>query len=126
MASFSEHRTFTRVPFDADAKLYSSNGAWDTQLIDISLSGVRCDRPTDWQAKPGKGYRLDLRLPGGIRISMNATAANNDARRIGFRWSKIDFDSFVQLKRLIELNLGDPERLGRELSGLDHTAFHNG
>jgi hypothetical protein len=38
--------------------------------------------------------------------------------RIGYRWEKIDLDSFSQLKRLVELNLGDPELLNRELSAL--------
>jgi len=38
--------------------------------------------------------------------------------RIGFRWDRIDLDSFAQLKRLVELNLGDPDLLNRELSAL--------
>ncbi len=126
MADTEEHRSFTRIPFDAEARLYSAGAAWDTELIDISLSGVLCSRPVSWEARPGKGYRLDLRLPGGIRISMNATATNSSPQRIGFRWSKIDFDSFVHLKRLIELNLGDPEQLGRELSSLGDAANAHG
>ena len=120
MAENAEHRSCTRVRFDAAARLYSAAASWDTELIDISLSGVLCRRPPTWEARPGRGYRLDLRLPGGVHISMNATATNSDPQRIGFRWSKIDFDSFVQLKRLVELNLGDPEQLGRELSNLNH------
>lgn len=111
-------RNFTRVEFDAEAKLYSADAMWDTQILDISLKGALCSRPTAWDGKPGKNYRLELRLPGGTRISMNVTAANADDGHIGLQWSKIDFDSFTHLKRLIELNIADPDLLNRELSAL--------
>lgn len=111
-------RRFTRIDFEADVKLYSTGAMWDTTVMDISLKGVLCSRPKDWDARMGKSYRLEMRLPGGSRISMNATAANANASSIGFEWSKIDFDSFTHLKRLIELNIGDPELMNRELTAL--------
>lgn len=111
-------RRFTRIEFEAEVKLYSAGAMWDTTLIDISLKGALCQRPTDWDGRMDKRYRLELRLPGGSRISMNAIAANAGPDTIGFEWSKIDFDSFAHLKRLIELNIGDPELMNRELSSL--------
>ena len=49
---------------------------------------------------------------------MGVTAAHVMPHRIGFEWQKIDLDSFAELKRLVELNLGDPAILNRELSAL--------
>lgn len=118
MAEDLTTRRFTRIDFEADVKLYSTGAMWDTTLMDISLKGALCSRPKDWDARMGKSYRLEMRLPGGSRISMNATAANANASSIGFEWSKIDFDSFAHLKRLIELNIGDPELMNRELTAL--------
>lgn len=111
-------RRFTRIDFEAEVKIYSAGAMWDTSVLDISLKGALCSRPEGWNAVASKSYRLELRLPGGSRISMNANAANADERTIGFEWSKIDFDSFTHLKRLIELNIGDPELMNRELSAL--------
>lgn len=118
MAEDRSTRRFTRIEFEAEVKLYSAGAMWDTALIDISLKGALCKRPPDWDARMDKSYRLELRLAGGSRISMNAVAANANADTIGFQWSKIDFDSFTHLKRLIELNIGDPELMNRELSSL--------
>ncbi len=118
MADELSTRRFTRIEFEAEVKLYSAGAMWDTSLIDVSLKGALCRRPEAWDGRMDKMYRLELRLPGGSRISMNAVAANADGNAIGFEWSKIDFDSFAHLKRLIELNIGDPELMNREISAL--------
>ena len=94
---------------------------FDTREVFHAEAGFRSD---DFLASAlslslfGDRKLLELRLPGGSRISMNASAANANERSIGFQWSKIDFDSFTHLKRLIELNIGDPELMNRELSAL--------
>lgn len=112
------NRRFTRIDFEAKARLYSADSVWDTQLIDISLKGALCARPANWQGASGDSYRLELQLPGASGISMSATAAHISDDRIGFQWNKIDLDSFSHLKRLIELNIGDGDLLNRELSVL--------
>ena len=38
----------------------------------------------------------------------------------GYRCEHIDLDSISHLRRLVELNLGDPDILDRELSELSH------
>ena len=114
----SERRRFHRFRFEGSVKLYSDRAMWDAELIDISLKGALTTRPKDWSAKPNAMHRIELRLADGIKISMGASAAHVTNDQLGFRWEKIDLESFTQLKRLIELNLGDPERLNAELSAL--------
>ena len=41
-----------------------------------------------------------------------------EAGRIGFRIEHIDMDSVAHLRRLVELNLGDPDLLKRDLAAL--------
>jgi len=41
-----------------------------------------------------------------------------DNNTVGIRCESIDLDSISHLRRLVELNLGDPELLNRELSAL--------
>ena len=114
----SERRLFTRFDFQANVFLYSGSQAWESELIDISLKGALLRRPTDWDGKSGESYRIEIRLEGGVVISMSVSVAHIAIDRIGFICERIDMDSFMHLKRLVELNLGDPTLLSRELSGL--------
>jgi hypothetical protein len=113
-------RQFRRIAFDGEVRLYSNRAMWTTRLIDISLKGALVDRPDGWDGQGGTRQRLDLRVATGLIISVGGLIAHASARTIGYRFDKIDLDSFVRLKRLIELNLGDPEMLNRELGSLGH------
>lgn len=109
-------RRFHRFPVEGSVKLYSGTTMWTTRLIDMSLRGVLVECPSDWTGAPGTRYRLDLRLDGGVMIGMGVELARIIDGNLGFTCIKIDLNSFAQLKRLIELNLGNTESLGRELS----------
>ncbi len=116
--SGAERRRFHRFSFEGTVRLYSGTAMWETKLVDISLKGVLIERPLNWNGKVGGTYRMDLRINNSVIISMGVTTAHIMPHRLGFKWEKIDLDSFAQLKRLVELNLGDPEILNRELSSL--------
>ncbi len=117
-ADHAERRRFHRFNFDGTVKLYSDKAMWESKLVDISLKGVLIEHPPAWNGKTGTHYRMDLRINNSVIISMGVITAHVMPHRIGFQWQKIDLDSFAQLKRLVELNLGDPALLNRELSAL--------
>ncbi len=114
----AERRRFSRFNIEARVHLYSGSQAWESELIDISLKGALLKRPDDWSGKPGDFYRIEVKLEGSAIISMSVTVAHVADHSIGFICQKIDMDSFVHLKRLVELNLGDASLLSRELSAL--------
>ena len=114
----SNRRRFQRFHFEGTVKLYSDKAMWESKLVDISLKGVLIERPIEWNGKVGLRFRMDLRINNCVIISMGVTTAHVMPHRIGFEWQKIDLDSFAELKRLVELNLGDPSILNRELSAL--------
>lgn len=91
---------------------------WETEVIDLSLRGVLMRRPESFDGKTGGNYRIELRLAGSAIISMAVTLANQDQDTLGLRAEHLDWNSFLHLKRLIELNLGDSDSLYRELSAL--------
>ena len=117
-ADAPNRRRFQRFHFEGTVKLYSDKAMWESKLVDISLKGVLIERPVEWNGKVGSRYRMDLRINQSVIISMGVNAAHIMPHRIGFEWQKIDLDSFAELKRLVELNLGDPAILNRELSAL--------
>ena len=114
----SNRRRFQRFHFEGTVKLYSDKAMWESKLVDVSLKGVLIERPIEWNGKVGSRFRMDLRINNSVIISMGVNAAHIMPHRIGFEWQKIDLDSFAELKRLVELNLGDPAILNRELSAL--------
>lgn len=91
---------------------------WTTRLQDISLHGALIERPDGWEGQAGRTQRLELRVATGLIISVSAVIAHAGGRYIGYRFGRIDLDSFVRLKRLIELNLGDAETTTREIAAL--------
>jgi hypothetical protein len=117
-ADATNRRRFQRFHFDGTVKLYSDKAMWESKLVDISLKGVLIERPVEWNGKVGSRFRMDLRINQSVIISMGVNAAHIMPHRIGFEWQKIDLDSFAELKRLVELNLGDPAILNRELLAL--------
>lgn len=114
----ANRRRFQRFHFEGTVKLYSDKAMWESKLVDVSLKGVLIERPVEWNGKVGSRFRMDLRINNSVIISMGVNAAHIMPHRIGFEWQKIDLDSFAELKRLVELNLGDPAMLNRELSAL--------
>jgi len=68
--------------------------------------------------RPGTPCRIEIALEGGGAIRMQARVAHVAGGRIGLEREHIDIDSITHLRRLVELNLGDPALLERELHEL--------
>ena len=64
-------------------------------------------------------YHIDILLDDSqLVIKMTASAAHIDEKSVAFTCEHIDLESVTDLKRLVELNLGDEALLHRELSAL--------
>jgi hypothetical protein len=115
-----EQRHFSRVPFDCAAIVSSDEGQWSTQLLDICLNGVMLNRPEGWSPAVGSDCRVQIKLNGqDVSITMEqASVAHVHADRVGIKCEIIDIDSIAHLRRLVELNLGNPDLLNRELHTL--------
>jgi hypothetical protein len=111
-------RQFRRVRIDADARVYSDRAMWPTRCIDVSLKGALVERPDGWAGERGQTQRLEMRFHPQLIVSVNATIANIEPQHLGYRFERMDLDSFTRLKRIIELNLGDPDVLSQELVSL--------
>ncbi len=114
----TERRQFNRFPLEARVRLFSGQACWNTTLLDLSMRGVLLVRPDDWDGQPGDRFRVEIALPNQNRLGMAITIAHVRQGQIGAHCDRIDFDSFSKLKRIVELNLGDPALLSRELEHL--------
>lgn len=117
----NEHRHFTRIPFNASATVISTRTGHKTmaELIDISFKGVLIRKPDDWQGINGDHFTIHLQLAGDeVQINLAIIAVHHEDDHIGFKTEHMDLDTATNLRRLVELNLGDELLLERELSEL--------
>jgi len=114
-----EQRKHYRVLFDTLASIHINASNMQAYMIDISLQGALIKKPDAWTAKVGDTGQLRIVLSDNITaISMDVKVAHIEDDHVGFHCEHIDIDSITHLRRLVELNLGDPEMLEREFSAL--------
>lgn len=114
-----ERRHFVRVSFDAPALLTTSIDAFSVHVLDLSLKGALIMAPA--QAKLEAGMLCQITIPlaeTGNHIAMSAEVAHVEGLHTGLLCRGIDLDSVTHLRRLIELQLGDPALLERDLGEL--------
>lgn len=114
----NEKRQFHRILYTAKANLSANEQVWDCDVLDLSLNGCLLHFTSPWQQKPENLYTLKLRLSDDIEIKMELKMAHCLENNVGFKCKQIDIDSISQLRRMVELNIGDSEILERDLSAL--------
>lgn len=119
----NDKRHFSRILFDATCTLHQGEREWSAELLDISLRGILVQCTELSNADFEQPFEATIALSdGGESIIMSLKLAHHEATHLGFECEYIDIDSITHLKRLVELNLGDPEILNRELGSL--TLYH--
>jgi hypothetical protein len=118
MDELADRRQFWRAVFRSKVELVDRYDAVPAELIDISLKGALVKTPAQWTAAVGDGCQLKLKLAKGSAIVMRMVVAHIQGRRVGLSCERIDLDSITHLRRLVELNAGDPALLDRQLAAL--------
>ena len=113
-----EKRRFQRIFYRADALLHSDEASLHCRIVDISLKGCLLGFDEPWAHEVSTLYTLTLVLSDEVSIAMKLRFVHADGSLAGFECEHIDIDSMTNLRRLVELNLGDSELLGRELDAL--------
>lgn len=117
--SHTEHRQFHRIAHDAPATIEDQGGTqWSGRALDLSLKGCLLEPGAEPDLVVGQDYRVIIHLGADVDITMHATLIHSRQGRAGFMCQHIDLDSISALRRLVELNLGDPTLLDRDLEAL--------
>lgn len=91
-------------------------------MLDISLKGVLLQLPDGDTAQVGMPCLVKLPLgdtaDAEIVIAMAGELTHVEGRHAGVLCRSIDIESITHLRRLIEVNLGDPAASERELKAL--------
>jgi len=117
-----ERRHFQRVHFIADILIHHNKEQWKSELEDISLKGVLINSPDNVLPQLEELYDITLVLSKDATIEMHAKISYANEKHWGLHWENIDIEHFTHLRKLLELNTQDPERVHRELSELGKKA----
>lgn len=116
-----ERRQHARIAFHAPARLVLGERNLEVVVLDLSFKGALIRLPASTLLSEGASGMLHVRLnesEAGEQISMQIRVAFVEGPHAGLLCISIDIDSVTHLRRLLELNLGDPAMLERELSAL--------
>ncbi len=119
-----EKRRFTRVEFHAPARLLGADGtALEVEVLDLSMRGALVQLAEtatipELLRDGESSWTLELPLSEQDIIQMEVTPAHWYKQEVGVKCRRIDLESMVHLRSLLEANLGDTELVNRELMHL--------
>jgi c-di-GMP-binding flagellar brake protein YcgR len=114
----NERRQYQRIPFIADVLLRQNDQQWSCALEDISLKGILIIAPDDISPVQDEAYTVELVLGEGATINMQAKISHTTQSHWGMQWENIDLEGLTHLRRLLELNMDDPNEMHREMAEL--------
>lgn len=83
------------------------------------MKGALVETPLDWPGREKSFCDLEIRLEDSeVTILMQMEVSHFKDNTMGLHCVSIDLDSMTHLRRLMELNLGDPNLIERELGAL--------
>ena len=114
----TERRHYQRIPFIAEVIMSLGEDEWSCGLLDISLKGMLVMPPSDITADKQAVYTVELVLGEDAAIRMAARISHVHDDHWGLEWSNIDLEGLTHLRRLLELNMDNPDEMHRELADL--------
>jgi hypothetical protein len=110
-----ERRVFQRIPHDGVAEIEAAGRHLKGHIENLSLGGAAITLDESVSMAAGDHARVRIKLCE--EVSFEATLRVSWCRdcTVGGSWASIDSDGLAHLKRMLQLNTGDPERAQLEL-----------
>ncbi|QSV45886.1 PilZ domain-containing protein [Geobacter benzoatilyticus] len=115
----TEQRHFQRVPFATGSTVEFRGERHDAEVVDISLKGALLRLTGLTSIQRGDVCAVSISLSNSdIVIQFEAEAAHLRDQLLGVKLLKIDIDSMIHLRNIVELNTANPDQVRKELSFL--------
>jgi len=114
-----DRRQFARILVNSDVQVNISSVPYHSELKDLSLRGALVKTPESSNAQIGDTVSMSIRLQAlNIPVTLHGRIVHLNDGCMGVLSELMDIDSMMELRRLIELNLGNEELLQREIHHL--------
>ena len=118
----SEQRQFQRIPFATVAMVTHAGHCHVCDLSDLALQGALFEAPDGLPLELGDQCALSIFLPSTDQtLEFSGELVHRQNSAYGFRFTSEDDTTMSHLRRLLELNFGDSQRVDDEfLQWLKH------
>ena len=113
-----EKRKRLRVPVHFDVSVKLAGKIIEVQIINISLTGILCTSNRLFQ--PNAACQVILSLSDDLKITIDAKILRIGEQETAISFVTMDEESFTHLRRIVEYNAGDADRIEKEFR---HKAF---
>jgi hypothetical protein len=113
--SGSDKRNRSRVDIGFPAFIEVGDVITPVTTENLSMNGALCTGADSFIE--GEACQLIIPVAGGIRIAVEGLVVRSDGESTAIRFTGMDPESFTHLRRMVELNAHDPDRIERELRG---------
>ena len=110
-----EKRHFGRVLFGTEVLLEFEGERYRQELTDVSLNGALVTLKEAVDIGSDALCRLTIPLSEDVQMTFQARAVHFEQNQVGLKFTEADTVSLSHLRRLLELNTGNPERIENEL-----------
>jgi hypothetical protein len=107
-----EKRNRERVPVQFDVGIVLGKELIKVQIINISLTGILCTSSSLFQKDAPCKVVISLR--DDLRITVDAKILRVGKQETAISFTAMDEESFAHLKRVVQYNAGDADRIDRE------------
>ncbi len=108
-----ERRKRTRVSVQFEMAIRCGEEEHRTEMVNLSLTGVLCVTAPSFQKNAPCTVRIKLNDETGIELSGKILRVGPDETAISF--TSMDEESFFHLKRIMEFNASDADKIDREM-----------
>jgi hypothetical protein len=115
-------RLFRRVKFVADTEVTVGGETHRAELVDIALKGALVAMPEGMHLGEGLPCRLTIFLNDtDFALPFEGETVYSRENLTGIKFTRINIDSMIHLRRLLELNTADPDHVRSELASFIDT-----
>ncbi len=109
-------RNFSRVKFDSKVFINCGKLSIEAQLADISLKGALVNPNDRIEIDEGDKCIFEFHLnDSDVVLKIDSLLVYDENNHLGLKFDNIDLESMIHLRRLVELNVGDPDQIQKEL-----------
>jgi hypothetical protein len=106
-------RRRTRIPIELTVHVRVKGEQVTISSRNLSLKGLLC--APDPRLTLGAQCRVTLRLAPDVQINVQGTIIRSDRQEAAIDFLNMDEDSFTHLKKIVEYNTDDADRIDEEL-----------
>ena len=113
-----ERRSNTRIAANFEVRVVAGRKVIPLITWNLSLRGMEC--PTNVDFKEGKTCKIIFTLSPAIRFSVKGKFIRVEDTDTAIFFTSMDEEAFYHLKRVVQYNAANPDRIETELARIIH------